>query len=78
MHAPGDVDFNYLFPLFSRNRWHTIHLVRGPSLAQRLLHLCPVHNIVGGPRLHHRRAGHNLPGMCEAEVDVKCGRGNML
>lgn len=59
-------NLNQLF----RHRRHPLHLVRGPPLAQRLLHLRAVQDLAGGQGLHHRRTGHHLSGVRQAETHV--------
>lgn len=60
----------------TRNRWYPFHLVRGPPLAQRLLHLRDLQDVAGRTRFHHRRAGRHLSGVRQAETDVNCKCGD--
>lgn len=59
-----------------RNRWYPFHLIRGPPLAQRLLHLRHLQDVAGRPRFHHRRAGRHLSGVRQAETDVNVTKEN--
>ena len=57
-----------------RYRRHEVHLIRGPPLAQRLLHLLQLQELDGGQGLHHGRRGHHLPRVRQEEADGRhCG-----
>lgn len=48
-----------------RYRWHSLHLIRGSSLAQRLLHLRSLQIIACWSWLYHRRRRrHHLSRLC--------------
>jgi len=54
------------------DNWHRrrqVHLLRGPTLAQRLLHLRSVQQLAGRQGLHHRRCRHSLPRMRESTAN---------
>jgi len=63
-----NIDFGNL-PLRNRHRRHQVHLVRGPALAQRLLHLLELQEQHGRQGLHHGRRGHHLPRVRQEEAD---------
>lgn len=53
-----------------RHRWHTFHLIRRPSLAQRLLHLRHLQVITRWSRIHLRwRGRHYLSRLRQGKVD---------
>lgn len=56
--------------LHSRYWWHEIHLVWGPSLAQRLLLLCLLPHYPCWTWFYHRWCRHHLPRMREAEAEL--------
>lgn len=49
---------------FNRHWRHPFHFLRGSPLAQRLLYLRQLQDVVGGPWLYHRRFRHHMSRVC--------------